>query len=91
MAIELKQVEKILKALANRRRLSILAYLHKVGAANVGQIAVEIGLSFRATSRHIGLLYSAGLLDKEQKSLEVYYRLANPRPMVFVEHILSAI
>ena len=76
----MKELEKPLKALANRRRLAIVKYLKQNREASVGEIASAIKLSFRATSRHLGVLAAADILDKEQRSLAVYYRLATPLP-----------
>lgn len=76
----MKELEKPLKALANRRRLAIVKYLKQNREASVGEIAGAIKLSFRATSKHLGILAAADILDKEQRSLTVYYRLANPLP-----------
>ena len=73
----MKDVEKQMKALANRRRLAIIMYLKKTKEAMVGDIAEEITLSFKATSKHLGILYSAGILEKDQRSLAIYYRLAS--------------
>ena len=74
----MKKIEKILKALANKRRLAILLYLHKVNKASVGDIASEIQLSFKATSKHLQLLANADLLDREQISLAMLYSLSQP-------------
>ena len=74
----MKKVEKILKALANRRRLAIVKYLNKVRKASVGDIADEIRLSFKATSKHLVLLSSADIIEKEQVSLRMIYRLSSP-------------
>ena len=73
----MKELEKQMKALANRRRLAILQYLKKTREATVGDIAEEIRISFKATSGHLGILYAASILEKEQRSLAVYYRLAD--------------
>ena len=51
-----KELEWILKALANRRRLGILRVLKQNREATVGDIAAEIRLSFRSTSKHLGVL-----------------------------------
>lgn len=72
-----QQLEKVLKALANRRRLAILEYLKYREEANVGMIAKHIDLSFKATSRHLRVLFNADILDRTQRSLEQYYRLAD--------------
>ena len=74
-----------MKALANRRRLAILSFLKKGsekkgGEASVGNIAEKIRLSFKATSKHLGVLSSAGILDREQKSLQMFYYLSTDLP-----------
>ncbi len=71
-----RKLEKYLKALANRRRLAILSHLKRVSEANVGCIAREMGLSFRAASRHLLLLERVGILDKVQRSKEVFYKIS---------------
>lgn len=74
-----KQSEKILKALANRRRLEIIQYLKKEKEATVGDIAAQIKLSFKSTSRHLAVLFAADLVEKEQRSLSAFYSLtSNP-------------
>lgn len=73
----MKDVEKIMKAFANRRRLAIVAYLKKEKEAAVGDIAGEIHLSVRATSKHLGILAAADIVDKEQRRLQVFYRLSD--------------
>ena len=75
--------EKILKALANKRRLGILKYVKEQKQASVKDIAVAINLSFKSTSRHLVILSAAGTLEKEQKSLNVFYRISkNQNPIV---------
>ena len=71
----MKNLEKTLKALANKRRLAVIKYLKHVREASVGEIAQEIGLSFKSTSRHIRILLSASILDRDQRALSVYYYL----------------
>ena len=72
----MKDAEKMLKAFANRRRLAIVKYL-KRGEATVGEIAEEINLSFKSTSRHLTVLQTADILERDQRSLQAYYRLAS--------------
>jgi len=71
----MKNYERVLKALANRRRLAILRYVQKEKEARVGEIARVIGLSFKATSRHLQQLAAVDILEKEQRSIEVFYRI----------------
>ena len=68
-----------MKAVANRRRLAILQYLKKHREAPVGEIAGAIRLSFKATSKHLSILSGADIVEKEQRSLMVYYSLAGPQ------------
>ncbi|HEY4474186.1 MAG TPA: metalloregulator ArsR/SmtB family transcription factor [Candidatus Paceibacterota bacterium] len=72
-----KGLERTLKALANKRRLLILRYLKNTKEASVGDIAGEIKLSFNATSKHLGVLYTADILDREQRNVQMYYRIAH--------------
>ena len=72
-----KELERMFKALGNRRRLLILSFLKKKKRANVGEISEVIKLSFKSTSRHLGVLASAEILDKEQNSLYVNYSLSD--------------
>jgi len=73
---DIKNVERILKALANRRRLAIVMYLKRERIAKVGAIADNIKLSFKATSKHLAVLYSADIVEREQKGLEMMYTLS---------------
>jgi len=76
----MKELEKQLKALANKRRLAILKLLKSTQRLAVGDIADAIKLSFKATSKHLVILYSSGLLEKDQVNLTVLYRLSNNLP-----------
>ncbi len=86
----MKEIEKQMKALANARRLTILKYLKRTREASVGDIAEEIKLSFKATSKHLGILYAAGMVGKEQTSLTVNYYLAKEQRLV-TKQVLSVL
>ena len=62
----MKKIEKIFKALANKKRLDALLFLGKSKNASVGEVADEIKTSIRSTSKHLLLLYHADFLDKER-------------------------
>jgi len=85
-----KDLEKIFKALANRRRLAIIRYLKKRKNATVGSIAGEIKLSFKSTSKHLNILFSADIVDREQKDLQKFYSLSNPLPN-FIKYLVSVL
>jgi DNA-binding transcriptional ArsR family regulator len=79
---DLRELERILKALANKRRLAIVACLKEKGEASVGDIAEHIKLSFKATSKHLGVLYAAYVVEREQRSLQMIYKLSStPHPL----------
>jgi DNA-binding transcriptional ArsR family regulator len=77
-----KELERVLKMLANRRRIAIVRFLKERREASVGQIAEAIRLSFKATSKHLGLLASVSIVDREQRILTVWYRLGDEIPDV---------
>ncbi len=74
-----KELEKILKVLASKRRLDIIGFLKRNREAMVSEIAQEIKLSLKATSKHLQILYSIDILEKDKRGLEAYYRLAGSR------------
>jgi DNA-binding transcriptional ArsR family regulator len=85
-----KELEKILKALANKRRILILKFIKKSGRAPVGEISGAIKLSFKATSKHLMILSNADILEKEQISLAMYYFLPKDNHQI-VSKLLSII
>ncbi len=80
-----KDLERQLKALANRRRLAILKYLKRKGKASVGSIAEEIKLSFKSTSRHLSILTQADILEKEQANVMVFYSLSSEKQPLIIK------
>ena len=80
--IHVAKMERPLKALANKRRLLIVQYIKKHKEASVGDIASALRLSIKATSKHLGLLMAADILEREQRSLQVFYRIATNPPTV---------
>jgi len=85
-----KELEKMLKALANKRRLAILKVLGAGKEKMVGEISERIKLSFRSTSRHLSILYSAGILDRRQVALQVLYKISSDIPKI-ASNILSSV
>lgn len=70
-------MERILKALGNKRRLATVRFIKKEKEAAVGEIADEINLSMKATSKHLGILFGADILEREQRGLQGFYRLSD--------------
>ncbi len=77
------ELERQLKILANRRRLAILSLLRKKREMSVSYIAEDIRLSFTSTSKHLTMLERSGFVEKEQRSLNVFYRTASPPPRIY--------
>lgn len=86
----MKQLERILKGLANRRRLAIIKLLTRSKELPVASIADYIHLSFTSTSKHLSLLYHLDIVDRRQENLTVYYRLPDSVPPV-LKLLLSTI
>lgn len=85
-----KDLEKIFKALANKRRLTIISLLKKEKDLSVGNIAEKIKLSFKSTSKHLSILASVDIIVKEQKSSQVFYRIPQ-NSNEFIRKILPSI
>ncbi len=77
------ELEKTLKSVANRRRLAILNCLRGNKELSVGSIAKQIKLSFRSTSKHLSILYTSGLLDREQRSVLMFYKMSDKGHKIF--------
>ena len=75
-----KELKRILKSLANKRRIAIVRFLKNEKEAMVGSIAEKIRLSFKATSKHLSILSSANILEKEQRSSQVFYSISTDLP-----------
>ena len=84
---EAKMQERTIKAIANRRRVGILKYLKKEKQATVQEIARAIKLSMKATSRHLIILSGADIVEREQRSIHVYYWIKKEQNMI-VKHLI---
>jgi len=78
----MKELEKLLKAFANRRRLAIIKYLKSHKEASVSEVAYEISLSFKATSKHLLVLLAVDIVEREQRNVQMFYQLANPQKSI---------
>ena len=69
-----KSASRILKAMANERRLIILCYLSE-GERSVGELEELIGISQSALSQHLARLRKDGLVVPRRSSQNVFYSL----------------
>lgn len=65
-----------LRAIAEPTRMQILLLLED-SEASVEEIASELGMSHQRTSRHLGLLYAAGIVARRQDGTYARYSLAD--------------
>lgn len=86
--MEIAKAEKILKALANRRRLKILKYIKEGKKASVTELAGYLKISFKATSKHLAILKNNDLVESEQISASIFYSLSPSVPKI-AEEMLS--
>jgi len=68
---------RLLKAMANERRLMILCRLID-GEQSVGQIQPAVGLSQSALSQHLAVLRAEGLLATRRDGATIWYRIDDP-------------
>jgi len=70
---------RLLRALANERRLLVLCDLVAAGEKSVSDLAANVGLSQSALSQHLALLRDEGLVATRRAGTVIYYRLADPK------------
>lgn len=68
----------ICSALADPKRILIL-YALAEDSTNVGDLAVKVGLSQPATSRHLKILRERGLVRAERRGASITYHLTDRR------------
>lgn len=66
---------RLLKALANEKRLMVLCLLVE-GERSVGELNAELDLSQSALSQHLAVLRSDGLVVTRREAQTIYYALA---------------
>lgn len=77
----MRELTKCLKALANERRLKIISILAKHEPLIINDIADRLGLSLKSTSKHIQKLSDCGIVERNQRSSQVYCRLSRKHPV----------
>jgi DNA-binding transcriptional ArsR family regulator len=74
-----QEAARLLKLLANDKRLVILCFLATCGEMPVGALAEALNLSQSALSQHLAKLRRDGLVQFRRESQTLHYRLADPR------------
>jgi ArsR family transcriptional regulator len=71
------QAARLLRALANQRRLMILCQLGDA-ERSVGELQSAVGLSQSALSQHLKLLRDEGLVATRREGQTIWYRISDP-------------
>src|SRR5579872_5968794 len=71
------QAAKLLRALANERRLMILCQLGD-RERSVGELQPFVGLSQSALSQHLAVLREEGVVATRREGQTIWYRIADP-------------
>ncbi len=80
------KAEKLLKLMANSKRLLILCNLLN-NEKTVGELQDLVGLSQSALSQHLAKMRDSGVVSTKKTGTSVYYHISNPE----VEALLSTL
>jgi ArsR family transcriptional regulator, virulence genes transcriptional regulator len=78
LAVHAAAVARLLKLVANERRLLVLCRLASAAEATVGELAKSVGLSQSALSQHLALMREDGLVAFRRDGQTIHYRIADP-------------
>ena len=73
-----EEAVRMLRLLANERRLMVLCHLLARGEMNVGSLADLVGLSQPALSQHLAQMRAEGLVATRREAQTIWYRVADP-------------
>jgi ArsR family transcriptional regulator len=84
---ELEQAARALKILSNPARIRLLCVL-KAEERTVSELVVLMeNLSQSGVSQHLSQLQSCGILSSRREANKVYYSIASPRYLTFIEQV----
>ena len=79
MEAKAAEAARVLRLLANEKRLLLLCHLAGAGELGVNRLAALVALSQPALSQHLAKLREDGLVATRRDAQQVLYRLADPR------------
>ena len=79
----MKRWTVVFRALANINRLKIIKMLTGSHKMNVGDIAEELNISFKATSNHLAMLKNLDVLEAQGAAGHVFYSINPQMPKDF--------
>ena len=75
-----KRWVNIFRALGNINRLKIIQMLSSGKSINVTEIAEELGIAVKSTSKHLIILQNLDVLESEGRRGHVFYSLSKNPP-----------
>ena len=78
------------RVLSEPARIKLLDAL-RAGPASVGELAARVGLSQQNASKHLGVLHSAGLLERARTGNTARYAIADPSVFTLCELVCDAL
>ena len=84
----MRDLMKITKALADENRIRVLLALRK-GELCACQITELFGLAPSTMSKHLSILYQAGLLDSRKEGRWIYFRLPDRKALSTVKKAID--
>jgi ArsR family transcriptional regulator, virulence genes transcriptional regulator len=84
-----KEASRLLKALANEKRLMILCKLLEAGEMNVSRLGDAVGLGQSALSQHLARMREEGLVTYRRDAQSIFYRVADPNVMRLIALLKS--
>jgi DNA-binding transcriptional ArsR family regulator len=78
LAEQAGEAARLMKLLANERRLLVLCKLAGAGEMTVGALANAVGLSQSALSQHLALMRAEGLVRFRREGQTLHYAIADP-------------
>lgn len=76
MRVHASDAARLLRALANDKRLMLLCLLAE-GEASVGELNEQVDLSQSALSQHLALLREDGLVETRREAQTIFYSLVD--------------
>ena len=78
------------RVLSEPARIKLLDAL-RAGSASVGELAARVGLSQQNASKHLGVLHSAGLLQRNRTGNTARYAIADPSVFTLCELVCDSL
>lgn len=78
------------RVLGEPARIKLLDALRS-GPASVGELAGRVGLSQQNASKHLGVLYAAGLVERTRAGNSAQYAITDPSVFTLCELVCDAL